>query len=136
MVDARWASLGQEFIVFRAVEEKRKGASLEQVRNFVEETKQHVAHWVLVDDLYHLKRGGRVSAAAAVLGSTLNIKPLIYVDREGRLVPMGKVRGRKNGIKHLVDTMLESGENLEGQTVFLSHADCREDAEQLAALIR
>lgn len=135
-VDTLCASAGQGLIVYLAVQEQRKGKTMEEVRDYVEAIKLKIAHWVTVDDLHHLKRGGRVSPAAAVLGSALNIKPTIYVDDEGKLIPIGKVRGRKNALKKLCDTLVETGVNLAEQTIFISHGDCREDADYLAQLIR
>lgn len=135
-VDTLCASAGQGLMVYLAVQEKRKGKTLAQVRDFVEGKKQNIAHWVTVDDLHHLKRGGRISSAAAVLGSALNIKPTIYVDTEGKLVPLGKVRGRKNALKKLFDTLVETGLDLEKHPVFISHGACREDADYLEKLIR
>jgi DegV family protein with EDD domain len=135
-VDTLCASMGQGMLVYLAVQEKRKGKSLDEVRDFVEARKLKLAHWVTVDDLNHLKRGGRISSAAALLGSTLNIKPIIHVDNEGRLNSVGKVRGRKNSMKKLLDEMIETGVDLDGQTVFLSHSDCLEDAQQLAQMIK
>jgi DegV family protein with EDD domain len=89
-----------------------------------------------VDDLNFLKRGGRISSAAALLGSTLNIKPILHVDDSGHLTPTGKVRGRKNSVKRLLDEMQKTGQDLSGQEIFISHGDCIEDAVYLADLIR
>lgn len=135
-VDTLCASMGQGLIVYLAVQEKRKGKTLEEVRDYVERIKLNLCHWFTVDDLNHLKRGGRISAAAALLGSTLNIKPILHVNNEGHLIPVSKVRGRKHSIKKLVEQMMELGTELEGQTVFISHGDCAEDAQQLADMIQ
>lgn len=136
VVDTLCASMGQGLLVYLAAQEKVAGKGIEDLRTYVEETKMHVAHYFTVDDLHHLKRGGRISAAAAVFGSTLNIKPILHVNEEGRLVPITKVRGRKHSIQKLLDYILELGTALEQQTIFISHGDCLEDAEQLAKLIR
>lgn len=135
-VDTLCASLGQGMLVYLAAREKQKGKSLEEVRAFVEETKMHLSHWVCVDDLNHLKRGGRISSAAALLGSTLNIKPIVHVDNEGHLITVGKVRGRKASLKRLSDQLAETGIDLEGQTIFISHAACYDDAELLAQMVQ
>lgn len=135
-VDSLCASMGQGLLVYLAAQEKRKGKTLEEVRDFVESTKLNLCHWFTVDDLNHLKRGGRVSAAAALLGTTLNIKPILHVDNEGHLIPMGKVRGRKNSIKKLLEHMRDIATSSEEQTIFISHGDCIEDAELLADMIR
>lgn len=135
-VDTLCASLGQGMIVYLAVQEKRSGKTMEEVRDYVEGIKLNLCHWFTVDDLNHLKRGGRISAAAALLGSTLNIKPILHVDNEGHLIPVSKVRGRKNSIKMLLEKMVETGIDLHGQTVFISHGACAEDATLLAEMIR
>lgn len=132
--DSRAASLGQGLLVYLAVQEKRKGRSLEEVREFVEERKDHIDHWFTVDDLNHLKRGGRVSAAAALLGTMLQMKPVLHVDDEGHLIPVSKVRGRKASIKALLDKMDELVED--HSVVFISHGDCEEDAMGLAEMIK
>ena len=132
--DSRAASLGQGLLVYLAVQEKRKGRSLEEVREFVEERKDQIDHWFTVDDLTHLKRGGRVSAAAALLGTMLQMKPVLHVDDEGHLIPVSKVRGRKASIKALLDKMDELVED--HSVVFISHGDCEEDAMGLAEMIK
>ncbi|MBD5161656.1 MAG: DegV family protein [Oscillibacter sp.] len=132
--DSRAASLGQGLLVYLAVQEKRKGRSLEEVRDFVEERKDHIDHWFTVDDLNHLKRGGRVSAAAALLGTMLQMKPVLHVDDAGHLIPVSKVRGRKASINALLDQMEQLVED--PSVVFISHGDCEEDARSLAASIQ
>jgi len=111
VVDSLAASLGQGLLVYLAVQEKRKGKSIEEVRDFVEQKKDHICHWFTVDDLNHLKRGGRVSAAAALVGTMLQMKPVLRVDEEGRLIPMQKVRGRKASIASLLEKMDELAED-------------------------
>ena len=135
-VDTLCASLGQGLIVYLAARKKRDGMDIETLKTFVEELRSNVCHWVLADDLHHLKRGGRVSAAAAIFGSALSIKPIIKMNDEGSLNVVDKMRGRKNGVKKLYETMKATALDLTGQTIFLSHADCLEDAEALAAAIR
>ena len=132
--DSRAASLGQGLLVYLAVQEKKKGKSLEEVRGFVEERKNHIDHWFTVDDLNHLKRGGRVSAAAALLGTMLQMKPVLHVDNEGRLIPMDKVRGRKASIQALLEKMEELVED--PSLVFISHGDCLDEAEELGRSIQ
>ena len=104
------------------------GATIQEAAEYAQEIRPHLAHWFTVDDLNHLKRGGRVSAAAAVMGTMLNIKPVLHVDDEGRLIPVSKVRGRKASLAALLQKMEETGVDLEQQTVFLSHGDCEEEA--------
>lgn len=137
VVDTLCASLGQGLLVYLCVQKKKAGASIEEVAAYAEENKLHLCHWFTVDDLHFLKRGGRVSAATAVLGSMLNIKPVLHVDNAGKLINVGKARGRAASIKALAEKMRETADPaLEGQTVFISHGDCIEDANALAAMAR
>ena len=112
------------------------GMSLDELTAWVEEHKLHVCHWVTVDDLNHLKRGGRVSAATALFGSMLTIKPIIHVDDEGHLINVGKARGRKPSLMTLAAEMEKRAADPAEQTVFISHGDCLEDAQLLADEIR
>ena len=130
------ASLGQGLLVNYAVNMKNDGADIDTVRDFIEENKLHLCHWFTVDDLFFLKRGGRVSAATAVVGSMLSIKPVLHVDNKGRLISVSKARGRKAAIDALFEKMKETAIDPEGQTVFISHGDVIEDAEYLANRIR
>ena len=100
----------------------------------MERTKGHICHWFTVDDLNHLKRGGRVSAAAALVGTMLQMKPVLHVDDEGHLIPVSKVRGRKASVKALLDKMDELVED--PGVVFISHGDCEEEAVALGEAIR
>lgn len=130
-VDTLAASAGQGLLVLLAGRRQKSGASIEEVRDFVEDTKLHMAHWFTVDDLTYLKRGGRVSPTAAALGTMLNIKPVLHVDDEGRLIPMEKVRGRKAALSALVKQLRETVIHPEDQTMMISQACCREEAEDL-----
>ncbi len=135
-VDTLCASLGQGLIVHLAVEQKKAGKSIEEVRDFVLETLPHLCHWFTVEDLKYLHRGGRVSRATAIVGTILSIKPVLHVDDEGHLIAMGKVRGRMASIKSMFEHMVESVTEPEKQVVYISHGDCRKDADTLAAMIR
>lgn len=132
VVDSLCASLGQGLLVYLCAREKKSGKTLEEVRAFAEETKGKVCHWFTVDDLNHLKRGGRISAATALFGTMLAIKPVMHVDDGGRLTPVGKARGRKASLTALVDNMAESAIDPAAQTVFISHGDCGEEARFVA----
>ncbi|MDE7054796.1 MAG: DegV family protein [Oscillospiraceae bacterium] len=132
--DSRAASLGQGLLVYLAVQEKRKGKSIGEVRDFVEEHKGHIGHWFTVDDLNHLKRGGRVSAAAALLGTMLQMKPVLHVDDGGHLIPVNKVRGRKASISALLYKMEELVDD--PSVVFISHGGCEDEAKGLAESIQ
>ena len=135
-VDSLCASLGQGLLVWLCAKEKQAGRSIDEVCAYAEETKSRVCHWFTVDDLNHLKRGGRVSAAAALFGTMLSVKPVLHVDDEGRLIPMSKVRGRKSSLLALVDAMEKTAVDPAGQTVFISHGDCEEDARFVGDEIR
>ena len=135
-VDTLSASVGEGLLVYHAVMQKRAGKSLEEVKQWLLDNRLKVCQWITVDDLNHLKRGGRISAVSATLGSALGVKPLIHVDNEGRLIPVGNIRGRKKAIQALYERMEATVVNPEVQTIFISHADCLEDAESLAAIIK
>ena len=135
-VDTLCASLGQGLLVYLAVQEQRKGRSIEEVRDWAESTKLHLCHLFTVDDLHFLKRGGRISATTAVVGSMLQIKPVLHVDNEGRLINIGKARGRQASLKALVDKMEKTVTEEGKKTVFISHGDCRKDAVAVADMVR
>ena len=135
-VDTLCASMGQGLLVDLAVQEKRKGKSLEEVASFVQETIPHLCHWFTVGDLSQLRRGGRLSAGKAIVGNLLNIKPVLHVDHEGRLVPMESAKGRKKSVEALVRHMEETAIAPETQRIYISHGDCLGDAEVLAAAIQ
>lgn len=134
-VDTLAASAGHGLMVYLTVQEKRKGATLEQAAKFVEDTRLHICHWFTVDDLVYLKRGGRVSATAAFVGGVLKIKPVLHVDDAGHLINMCKVRGRRASIKALADKFGELAVDPENNTVFISHGDCIEDARLLEQML-
>ena len=134
-VDTFGASAGYGLLVYLTVQKKREGASLEEAAKFVEDTRFHLCHWFTVDDLVYLKRGGRVSAAAAFVGGVLNIKPVLHMDDPGHLINMFKVRGRRASIKALADKYGELAVDRENGTVFISHGDCIDDAKLLEQML-
>lgn len=134
-VDSLCASLGQGMLVYQAALQKAGGKSIEEVRDFCEETKLKVCHWFTVDDLHQLKRGGRISSATALIGTMLNIKPVLHVDNEGKLISMSKARGRNGAIQALVDQMEKAAIEPEKQTIFISHGNCYDEAKRLAELV-
>lgn len=136
VVDTLSASLGQGLLVYLTVQKIRAGADIDQARAFAEETKFHLCHWFTVDDLHHLKRGGRVSATTATIGSILSIKPVMHMDDMGRLTAVGKVRGRKHSINALFEHMQALAIKPEEQVVFISHGDCIDEAQALANRIK
>lgn len=136
VVDSLAASMGEGLFCYHVARKRQSGATLDQTREYAEELKLHVCHWFTVDDLHFLKRGGRVSGAAAVLGTMLQIKPVLHVDNEGHLIPVSKVRGRKASLNGLVSEMMKTAMDPESQTVFISHGDCLEDAEYVKRQIQ
>jgi len=135
-VDTLCASMGQGLLVYYAAKLKESGADIEAVRDFVENNKLHLCHWFTVDDLFFLKRGGRVSAATAVVGTMLGIKPVMHVDNAGHLIKVTTARGRKASIDALFDRMKASVLPEGNSVIFISHGDCEEDAQYLANRVR
>lgn len=135
-VDSKAASLGQGLYVYLCAQQKLTGKSIDEVYAYAEDVKLKICHWFTVDDLNHLKRGGRVSAATALVGTMLSIKPVLHVDNEGRLISVSKARGRKASLLALVDQMEKSAVDPKDQTVFISHGDCEEDVNFVADEIR
>ena len=135
-VDTLAASLGEGLLVYHAVNMKNGGADIESVRDYVEENKLKLCHWFTVDDLFFLKRGGRINAATAIVGSMLSIKPVLHVDNKGRLISVSKARGRRAALDALFDKMKETAIEPEKQVVFISHGDSEEDAKYLADRIQ
>lgn len=138
VIDSLCASLGEGLFVDKAVEMKEEGKSLEENAAWLEENKLNFCHVFTVDDLFHLHRGGRVSKVAAVVGTMINLKPLLHVDNEGHLIPLKNVRGRRKSLSGLVTMMEERiGDWKDKNTkIFISHGDCQEDAEYVAKLVR
>lgn len=135
-VDSLCASLGQGLLVWYAARERDRGHTIEEVRDWLEDHKLNLCHQFTVDDLHFLKRGGRISAATAVVGSMLQIKPVLHVDNEGHLINIGKARGRQASLKALVDRMEETAIDSGSLTVFISHGDCLEDAQTVERMVR
>ena len=135
-VDTLCASLGQGLLVGYAAQARARGGSIEEVRDWIEEHKLNLCHQFTVDDLYFLKRGGRISSATALVGSMLHIKPVLHVDNEGHLINTGKVRGRQAALKALVDRMEHTAIDSGSLTVFISHGDCLEDAQTVADMVK
>jgi len=138
VVDSLSASLGEGFLVNKAVELKKTGKSIDEVVTWLEENKLNVCQYFTVDDLNHLYRGGRVSKVTAMLGTLIGVKPILHVDNEGKLIPIDKVRGRKKSLTNLVDNMekLMGSYKYQNDIVFISHGDAKEDAEIVADKIK
>lgn len=135
-IDSLSASMGQGLLVYHGAEQKLQGKSIDDVRDWLMANRLNSCHWFTVDDLVYLKRGGRISPTTAFLGTALGIKPIMHVDNEGRLVPVGKVRGRRKSLEALVKEMKATCVNPREQTVFITHGDCIEDAEYLEKIVR
>ena len=135
-VDTLCASLGQGMLVYQAAKLRQAGKSIEEVRDWTEQNKLRQCHWFTVNDLFFLKKGGRVSAATAVVGTMLQIKPVMHVDNEGHLIKVDTARGRKASLNALVDKVGELGEDPAEQTMFISNSDCAEDAQYVADEIK
>ncbi len=135
IVDTLCASLGQGLLVYLAAQQKQNGKNIDEVKDFVETTKFNICHIFTVDDLEHLKRGGRISSTKATFGTMLKIKPILHIDDEGHLINISKSRGRKESLINIVKYMENKAKNIEDQTIFISHGDCIEDAEYVKKLI-
>ena len=135
-IDSLSASLGQGRLVTYAAERRQSGENIEQVCKWVENNKLKLNHLFTVDNLSYLYRGGRVKKSAYLLASTLNIKPVMHMDDEGRLTPIGKVFGRKTSLTNLAQRTAEAITNPENQTIYISHGDCIEDVEFLIAKLK
>ena len=135
-VDTLCASLGQGMLVYQAAKMRQAGKSIEDVRDWVEANKLNQCHWFTVNDLFFLKKGGRVSAATAVVGTMLQIKPVMHVDNEGHLIKVDTARGRKASLNALVAKVGELAEDPASQTMFISNSDCLEDAQYVADEIK
>lgn len=135
-VDTLCASLGQGLLVWHVAQQKRAGKSIEEARDWAEANKLKLCHWFTVDDLHFLKRGGRINAATAVVGTMLHIKPVLHVDDEGHLISMGKARGRAASLMALVDEMEKTAIDPANQTVFISHGDCLAEAQTVAEEVK
>lgn len=138
VIDSLCASMGEGLLLMKAIERKNQGMDMDELAAWVEENKLHVCTFVTVDDLFHLQRGGRVSKASAIIGTVVQIKPIIFLDNDGRLQVIGKERGRKKSLNKLVSMM---GEHLKGwedknELVTIAHGDCIEDAEYVAEQIK
>lgn len=135
VVDSLAASMGEGLLLYYAVQKANSGASLEETAAYLEDIKLHICHQFTVDNLFHLKRGGRVSGTTAIVGTILKIKPVMHVDDNGKLVAVGKAIGRKKSLHTLVDRVVETADIEKGDPIFISHGDCIEDVEYVKGLL-
>ncbi len=133
VVDSLAASAGQGLFVYLGAKNRDAGMSLDENADALEKDALHICHWFTVDDLVYLKRGGRVSTATALLGTALNVKPVLHVDNEGHLIKITQVHGRKKSIRRMAEKLGET--ILPDSPVFISHGDCIEDAEMLRDIL-
>ncbi len=135
-VDALAYSGGLGFTVYLAAKKQQEGATIEEVFRYVEDIRLNVCHWFTVDDLVYLKRGGRVSAATALVGTMLGIKPVLHVDKDGHLVSVDKARSRRRSLKAMADRYRDTALDKAHGPVFIGHGDCAEDAQILADMVK
>ena len=136
VVDGLCASLGQGLFVYYAAKKRTAGMGLEELYSWCLDNRLHLCHWFTVDDLMYLKRGGRISAATALVGTMLKVKPVLHVDNEGHLINMFKVRGRKASLEAIANKLGELGGNYDNSTVFICHGDCIEDAKYVENILK
>ena len=136
IIDTLCACLGEGLLLYKALQQKASGKTIEETAKWVEENKLHICHNVTVADLFHLHRGGRISKASAVLGSVVQIKPIIHMDENGKLQVVGKERGRKKSLNKIVDMAVEQIKGWDNDIAMITHGDCQEDAEYVAKLVR
>ena len=136
IIDTLCACLGEGLLLYKALQLKEKGKTIDEIAQWVEENKLHICHDVTVDDLNHLHRGGRISKTTAVLGTLVQIKPIIHMDNNGKLQVIGKERGRKKSLNRIVDMAVEQSKGWENDIIMITHGDCIEDAEYVAKLVR
>lgn len=136
VADSLCASMGEGLLVYYAAKQRLAGKSIDEVYQWVIDNRLRLCHWFTVDDLFFLHRGGRVSSASAVLGTMLGVKPVLHVDDEGRLILVGKTRGRKKSLDQLVEHMVQTVEKPEEQVIFISHGDAPEDAAYVEQQVR
>ena len=135
-VDSLQASMGEGLFCYLVAQRRLQGGTLDEVAAYARDLAPKVCAWFTVDDLMFLKRGGRVSGAAAVAGTLLGIKPVLHVDDEGHLIAMEKVRGRRASLDGLVRHLKDTAEDKENGTVFISHGDCLADCQYVANKLR
>ncbi len=136
VIDTLCACLGEGLLLYKALQKKAEGMNIDEVAQWVEENKLHICHNVTVDDLNHLQRGGRISKTTAVLGTLVQIKPIIHMDDAGSLQVIGKERGRKKSLNKIVNMAVEQSKGWDNDIIMITPGDCIEDAEYVAKLVR
>ena len=136
VIDSLAASIGQGLLVYYAAQLKKEGKTIEETADWIYKNRLNLVHQFTVDDLFFLKRGGRLSGGVAIIGTVLQIKPVLHVDDEGHLINQEKVKGRKKSLNRIVELMEGNIVNPEEQILAICHGDCMEDAEYLAKKVR
>ena len=136
VIDTLCACLGEALLLYKALQQNENGMNIDELAQWVEENKLHICHNVTVDDLHHLQRGGRISKTTAVLGTLVQIKPIIHMDDNGKLQVIGKERGRKKSLNKIVDMAVEQSKGWDNDIIMITHGDCIKDAEYVAKLVR
>lgn len=136
IIDTLCACLGEGLLLYKTLQLKDAGKDIDEIAQWVEENKLHICHNVTIGDLDHLHRGGRISKTTAILGSMIQIKPIIHMDNEGKLQVIGKERGRKKSLNKIVDMAVEQSKGWDNDMIMITHGDCLEDAEYVASLVR
>lgn len=136
VIDSLSAERGQALLVYHAVEMKKQGKTMEEIAEWIEANKLHVVHHFTVEDLFHLVRGGRLAKSTAIIGTALNIQPVLHMDDEGKLSNIAKTRGRKKAMKMLVDTIAQNTDGWEVNEVFISHSDTQDEAAELESMVK
>ena len=136
VVDSLCASIGEGVLVYEMALKKNNGAALEDLADWAEKNKLNICHWIMVDDLKHLQRGGRIPQSVALLGSMMNIKPILILDDFGKLKVVEKVRGKSKAAEYMISKIEKHAKNVCSQTLYVVHGDCEEDAKDFANKIK
>lgn len=136
VVDSLSAECGQALVVYHAVQLKKQGKTIDEIAQWIEDYKLNIIHHFTLGDLFHLMRGGRLSKTSAIMGSALNIQPILHVDNDGKLASISKARGRKKAMKTLVDTIATNSEGFDNKEIFVSHSDCEDEAKELVSMVK
>ncbi|MDE6024248.1 MAG: DegV family protein [Lachnospiraceae bacterium] len=134
-IDSLCASVGEGLLLYKAAKKKQEGLGINELESWIRDKCSHIRHWFMVEDLFHLKRGGRISTVEAMVGSALKIKPILSVDEEGKLFVKSKTRGTSKALEYLVSKLVEEGGDLKKQQVVLGHADAPEKVNRLKEMV-
>lgn len=135
VIDSLCASAGEGYLAYLAGLKMNDGYTFEELCDYIENTKMRICHWFVVDDLDQLKKGGRIGTLSAVFGKALQIKPLISVDNEGKLIATAKIRGNAKTYPTLIERAERDATDLSNQTIFIAHSECEEKAEKLKEMV-